>query len=96
MGYLLPTNKDVDRPKLYITKIFPINRKKDGKHCGDNLIAISIGSGKQTRYTIWDSTTKKNGSLKVGDIILCKDYKRKAQSFEITDYDIIESKEVTK
>lgn len=96
LGYLLPTNKEVDRPKLYITKMFPINRRADGKHCGDNLIAISIGSGKQTRYTIWDSTTKKNGSLKVGDIILCKDYKRKAQTFEITDYDIIESKEVTK
>ena len=95
LGYLLPTNKETDRPKLYITKKFPINRKKDGKHCGDNLIAISIGSGKQTRYTIWDSTTKKNGSLKVGDIILCKNYKRNAQSFEITDYKIIEQKEAT-
>lgn len=95
LGYLLPTNKETDRPKLYITKKFPINRKKDGKHCGDNLIAISIGSGKQTRYTIWDSTTKQKGLLKVGDIILCKNYKRNAQIFEITDYKIIEQKEVT-
>ena len=89
LGYLMPTGKEQDRPKIYVSTVYPINRKKDGKLCGHNILGISIGSGKQSRYTIWSTVSKKNGEFKAGDIIQCHAFKRNGQSFEITNYTLV-------
>ena len=86
LGYIMPTGKDSDRPKIYINKMHPIYRRDNKKLCGYNFIATSIGSAKQSRYLIWDNVFKKNGSFSEGDIIKLCGFKKNGQSFEVTDY----------
>ena len=86
LGYIMPTGKDSDRPKIYINKMYPIYRRDNKKLCGYNFIATSIGSAKQSRYLIWDNVFKKNGSFNEGDIIKLCGFKKNGQSFEVTDY----------
>ena len=50
MGYI--SGKDEDRRKLYVLDLYPLKRKKDGKQFGYSIITKSIGSGKESRFTI--------------------------------------------
>lgn len=89
LGYLMPTGKEQDRPKIYVSVIYPIHRRSDKKLCGHNLVGISIGSGKQSKYTIWSNVSKIKGKFKVGDILQCMGFKQNGQSFEMTDYVVV-------
>lgn len=87
MGYIgYVSGKPEDRPKLYITDMYPCTRKRDGKQFGVKVVTKSIGSGKESSFTIFNRVHDKNPVSK-GDIILCKRYERDGQYFTMTDYE---------
>lgn len=87
MGYIgYVSGKPEDRPKLYITDMYPCTRKKDGKQFGVKIVTKSIGSGKESSFTIFNRVHDKNPISK-GDIILCKRYETDGQYFTMTDYE---------
>lgn len=89
MGYFGYTSgKAEDRPKLFVLDIFEVKRKKDGKQFGYNVITKSIGSGKESRFTVFNQVFNKNPIAK-GDIIYCKRYERDGEYFTLTAYDKI-------
>ena len=87
MGYIgYVSGNDADRRKLYVTEIKPLHRKADGKHFGYSVFTKSIGSGKESRFTVFNKVYDKN-PIKEGDIIFCKGYERDGQYFQLTAYD---------
>lgn len=89
MGYIgYVSGKEEDRRKLYITNIFPVYRKKDGKQFGYSILTKSIGSGKESRFTVFNRVYDKN-PIKKDDIIYCKSFERDGQYFTLTDYNKI-------
>lgn len=86
LGFVsLMTDKEEDRPKLYVKDVFPLKRKKDGAHFGYSIIAQSIGSGKETRYTVFNRVYKQD-PIEQDDIIRCLGYEREGQYFTLTGY----------
>ena len=86
MGYIgYVSGLEADRRKLYITNIYPINRKRDGKQCGYTIQTKSIGSGKESRFSVWNRVYEKD-PIRVGDIIYCKSFERDGQYFTLKDY----------
>lgn len=89
MGYFGYTSgKAEDRPKLFVMDIFEVKRKKDGKQFGYNIITKSIGSGKESKFTVFNRVFNKDPIAK-GDIIYCKRYERDGEYFTLTAYDKI-------
>ena len=87
MGYFGYTSgKAEDRPKLFVLDIFELKRKKDGKQFGYSVVTKSIGSGKESRFTIFNRVFNKN-PIKKCDIIYCKGYERDGEYFTLTAYD---------
>lgn len=86
IGYV--SGKEEDRRKLYITNIFPVCRKKDGKQFGYSILTKSIGSGKESRFTVFNRVYDKN-PIKKDDMIYCKSFERDGQYFTLTDYNKI-------
>lgn len=86
MGYAgYVSGKEEDRPKLFITNIYPLHRKSDGKHFGYSVIAKSIGSGKESRYTVFNKLYESE-PIKENDIILCTKYETDGQYFTLRGY----------
>ncbi|MDD3041322.1 hypothetical protein, partial [Bacteroides sp.] len=90
LGFVaLVTGNEEDRPKLYVKSTFPIHRKKDGALCGYNIVAQSIGSGIETRYTVWNRIFNKI-PITEGDIIRCTRMpQRDGQNFTLEAYELI-------
>lgn len=89
MGYIgYVSGRPEDRPKLYVLDIFPLARKKDNKQFGYSVITKSIGSGKESRFTIFNAVYKAD-PIKKGDIILCKGFEREGQYYKMTRYEKI-------
>ena len=87
MGYFGYTSgKEDDRRKLFVSEIYPLNRKRDGKQFGYSIITKSIGSGKESRFTVFNRVYDKN-PIKKGDIIFCKNYTREGEYFTLTAYE---------
>ena len=88
MGYVgYVSNKDADRRKLYVLNVFPLYRKKDNKLFGYNVMTKSIGSGIESRFTIFCSVFDKD-PVKKDDIILCISYERNPRGyFTMTKYE---------
>lgn len=87
MGYIgYISGKTEDRPKLYVLDIFPVCRKKDGKQFGYSVLTKSIGSGKESRFTVFNAVYKED-PIKKGDIINCKGFQREGQYFTLTRYE---------
>lgn len=51
-----------------------------------SVFTKSIGSGKESRFTLFNREFKKE-PVKVGDIIYCKGYQRDGEYFKLTAYD---------
>lgn len=83
MGYV--SGKESDRPKLYVSKIFPLYRKKDKKRFGVSVVTKSIGSGVESRFTIFDKVFK-NNEFNEGDVILCTGFTRDGPYYTMTAY----------
>lgn len=92
LGYFV-TNKEEDRPKLLITNTMDLKSKKNGRFFATSITATSIGSGKETKYTIFANDLKQCGKVNVGDIILCYNWCRDREYFKILNYSIIYKKE---
>ena len=82
-GYV--TGRDEDRPLLYVKEIYPLHRKKDGKQFGWSIITQSIGSGIETRFTVFNRVYDKE-PIDKGDVITCTGYTREGQYFTMTGY----------
>lgn len=90
LGYIsLVSGKEEDRPKLYVKEHYVINKKSTGKPCGCNIICQSIGSGKQSKFVVWNKTLNKCGQLKEGDIINCISWKKNGDDFELLEFNHI-------
>ena len=89
MGYAgYVSGNEEDRRKLYILDTYELHRKSDGKQFGYSIITKSIGSGKDSRFTVFNPVFKKN-PIQKGDIIFCKSFSRDGQYFQLTSYDKI-------
>lgn len=89
MGYYGYTSgREEDRRKLFVMDIFELKRKKDGKQFGYSVITKSIGSGKESRFTVFNRVFNKH-PIEKGTIILCKGYERDGEYFTLTAYDRI-------
>lgn len=86
MGYVgYVSGKEEDRKKLYIMEVYPLVRKKDGKQFGYSLITKSIGSGVESRFTVFNKVYDVEPVQK-GDIIYCTSWERDGQYFRMTGY----------
>lgn len=86
MGYIgYSSGKESDRRKLYILDVYPLKRKKDGKQFGYSVITKSIGSGKESRFTVFNYIYNKD-PIKKGDIITLTGWERDGIYFRITSY----------
>lgn len=89
MGYVgYVSGREEDRPKLYVLDIYPLKRKRDKAQFGYSVITKSIGSGIESRFTVFNRVFSKE-PIKKDDIILCKGYDRDGQYFTMTEYDKI-------
>lgn len=73
VGYV--SGKEEDYRKLFVTNVFPVSRRKDGVRFGYNVLTQSIGTGKPSKFTVFNSTYDKD-PIKKDDIIFCADYRR--------------------
>jgi DNA polymerase-3 subunit alpha len=89
MGYIgYTTGKEEDRPKLYITGVKPLYRKKDHVQFGYTVSTKSIGSGKESRFTVYNKRFERD-PIEEGDLILCKRWNvgRNPAYFDLMDYE---------
>ena len=87
MGYIgYVSGNEADRRKLYITDMKPLVRRRDGEQFAYSVFTKSIGSGKESRFTLFNREFKKE-PVKVGDIIYGKGYQRDGEYFKLTAYD---------
>ena len=86
MGYVgYVSGKEEDRRKLYVTNVFPLCRKRDGKQFGYSILTKSIGSGKEARFTVFNDLYDTD-PIKKDDIIYCKSFERDGQYFTLRGY----------
>lgn len=86
LGFVsLTTGREEDRRNLYVKDIIPLKRKKDNVQFGYSVIAQSIGSGIETRYTVFNRVFNKE-PLQKGDVIKCIQYDRDGQYFQLSRY----------
>ena len=58
---------------------------KDGKQFGYSILTSSIGSGKESRFTVFNREYNKD-PIRKGDIIYCRSYSRDGQYYTLTEY----------
>lgn len=86
MGYTgYVSGKEEDRRKLYIKEVYPLKRKKDGVQFGYSVITQSIGSGVESRFTVFNRVFN-NDPIQKDDVILCTSYERDGAYFTMTGY----------
>lgn len=85
-GSTYVSEREEDRNKLYIKDIYPVRRKKDNEVFGYSLITQSIGSGKESRMTVFKRKYEKDPIHK-DDIIVCKRWERDGKYFQLIDYE---------
>lgn len=83
-GYI--SGKEEDRRKLYIVDIYPLKRKKDNKQLGYSVITKSIGSGKESRFTVWNGIYEKCKIEKEDIIEVIGWHRNKKGYFDLTEY----------
>ena len=83
-GYI--SGKEEDRNKLYIKEVYPVRRKKDNVIFGYSLVTQSIGSGKESRMTVFKKAYDAD-PVKPDDILVCKSWERDGKYFRMLRYD---------
>lgn len=86
MGYAGYTSgREEDRRKLYVQDVFPVCRRKDGKQFGYNVLTRSVGSGIESRFTVYNKLYEKD-PIRKGDIVWCDSFRREGQYYSLTGY----------
>lgn len=86
LGFVfLATGKEMDRPKLFVKEVHPVFRKSDNKQFGYSVITQSLGSGKESRFTVFNRVFDKE-PIQKNDLILCKHYTRDGPYFQMDSY----------
>lgn len=88
-GHIAATGEEKDRKTLVVDAVYDLYRKKDGRQFGYSVIATSLGSGKQTRYTVFNKDWNRCGELDKGEIIHIDDFRRDGQWFTMTGYTVL-------
>lgn len=89
MGYAgYVSGKAEDRRKLYILGVYPVCRLKDQKQFGYSVITKSIGSGKESRFTVFNKQYNQQ-PIKENDIIYCSQYERNGAYFNLIGYNLV-------
>lgn len=90
MGYAgYVSGQESDRKKLYVREVYPLKRKRDGKQFGYSILTQSIGSGKESRFTVFNSEYDK-APISKGDIVYCNAYRADGGGyFTLTSYRIL-------
>lgn len=78
------SGKECDRQTIIITSIFPVKRKSDGVKFGYNIIARSIGTGKESRFTILNEVYDKS-PVKEMDVICVQKFHKNIRGFWYID-----------
>ena len=87
MGYAgYVSGEECDRNKLFITNVYPVRRKKDNEVFGYSVLTQSIGSGKESRMTVFKKRFDQD-PIREGDIIICKRWERDKIYFRMLDYE---------
>ncbi len=86
MGYIgYVSGKEEDRRKLYITDVKPLYRKKDNRLFGYSIYTKSIGSGKESRFTVLCKVFNRD-PIQKGDIVYCSGFERDGAYYLLTAY----------
>jgi len=86
MGYVgYVSGKEEDRRKLYVLEVYPLVRKRDDKQFGYSIITKSIGSGVESRFTVFNKVYDTD-PIQKGDIIYCQSYDVDGQYFRLTKF----------
>ena len=92
-GYI--SGKEDDRPKLFVKEVFPLKRKSDGKQFGYSILTQSIGSGIESRFTVFNRVYELE-PIKKDDVICVLSWEReKGQYFTLKSYRHIRADEDT-
>ena len=87
MGYAgYVSGKEEDRRKLFVTDIRPVCRKSDGRRFGYGIFTHSIGSGVESRFTVFCKVYDVD-PIQKGDVILCKRFERDGSYFRLVAYE---------
>lgn len=88
MGYAgYSSGKEEDRAKLYIKSIFPVS-SRTGKQFGYNVLTRSLGSGIETRFTVYNRVFDKE-PIRANDVVLCKRWSKERGYFILDQYEHI-------
>lgn len=87
-GYV--SGNESDRRKLLVKEIYPLKRKRDNAQFGYSIVTQSIGSGIESRFTVFNRVFN-NAPIKKNDIILCTGYIREGQYFTLTSYSHVQN-----
>ena len=87
LGHISITGRNEDRKFLVVRNVFPLKRKADGYLFGVNVLTTSLGSGKQSNFTVFNDVSRKYGAIRKGDIIKCLDWQRDGKYFRMTKYE---------
>ena len=87
MGYIgYISNKPEDRRTLYVLDVHPLKRKSDGRQFGYSIITKSVGSGVESRFTVFNRLYEQQPILK-DSVIRCLDFERDGKYFRLTKYE---------
>lgn len=84
-GYM--SGREEDRAKLYVKAVFPVSRK-DGKQFGYSVLTQSLGSGIETRFTVFNRVFDKE-PIQGGEVVLCKNWSKERGYFILNQYEHI-------
>lgn len=86
LGFVsLITGNESDRKKLRVKDVIPLKRKRDGVQFGYSVITQSIGSGIESRFTVFNRLYN-NDPIKIDDVLYCTSYTREGAYFTLTGY----------
>lgn len=86
MGYIgYTTGNPQDRRKLFVMEVKPLFRKSDQRQFGYSVFTKSVGSGKESRFTVMSGLYKKD-PVRENDIIYCDSFVRDGPYFRLTGY----------